>query len=240
MPGGAVRAHWRPLIETLEALGAEERALRWDGIRRQLRENGVTYNVYDDPRGVEPAVDPRPGPARHRRRRVADDRGGSRAARDAPESDPRRPLRPAAPAARRRAAAGAALRESRVSAALSRRRGAARAAPRALRRRPRRARPTAPGSSSADRTQAPSGAGYALENRIVLASALPEAFAPAARRPPGAVLRARFATRSRRSRRAAATSRASCCSRRARTTRPTSSTPTSRATSATGSSKAPT
>src|SRR5512132_3054204 len=49
---GAVRPHWRLLIESLEGLGPEERAFRWDGIRRRLRENGVTYNVYDDPRGV--------------------------------------------------------------------------------------------------------------------------------------------------------------------------------------------
>ena len=39
-----------------------------------------------------------------------------------------------------------------------------------------RARRTASGACVADRTQAPSGAGYALENRIVMSRSLPEAF----------------------------------------------------------------
>ena len=46
----------------------------------------------------------------------------------------------------------------------------------------------------ADRTQAPSGAGYALENRIVLSRSLPEAFRDSRVQRLGAFFRA-FATR---------------------------------------------
>src|SRR5258708_11627655 len=45
---GAPRAHWAYLIRSLEALGANEFDQRWREARRLLRENGVTYNVYDD------------------------------------------------------------------------------------------------------------------------------------------------------------------------------------------------
>jgi uncharacterized circularly permuted ATP-grasp superfamily protein/uncharacterized alpha-E superfamily protein len=48
---GAVRAHWRPLIDTLA--GADEEAVR-RGVelsRRLIIENGVTYNVYADSQG---------------------------------------------------------------------------------------------------------------------------------------------------------------------------------------------
>jgi uncharacterized circularly permuted ATP-grasp superfamily protein/uncharacterized alpha-E superfamily protein len=43
---GALRPHWEYLIRALETLGAEEFQRRWLEVRRLLRENGVTYNVY--------------------------------------------------------------------------------------------------------------------------------------------------------------------------------------------------
>jgi len=48
---GGLRAHWEYLIRSLEALGVEELERREQEAARLLRENGVTYNVYDDPQG---------------------------------------------------------------------------------------------------------------------------------------------------------------------------------------------
>lgn len=47
-PDGGVRAHWRPLIGALEALGARELGHREREARRLLRAHGVTYHIYDD------------------------------------------------------------------------------------------------------------------------------------------------------------------------------------------------
>lgn len=49
---GDVRPHWDYLIHALEKLGASELLRRQLEAQRLLRENGVTYNVYDDPRGM--------------------------------------------------------------------------------------------------------------------------------------------------------------------------------------------
>ena len=46
---GTLRPHWEYLIRALEALGVAECERRRDEARRLLHENGVTYNVYDDP-----------------------------------------------------------------------------------------------------------------------------------------------------------------------------------------------
>jgi uncharacterized circularly permuted ATP-grasp superfamily protein/uncharacterized alpha-E superfamily protein len=46
-------AHCRDLIRSLAALGADEMQRRWDQARRLIRDNGVTYNVYGDPRGMD-------------------------------------------------------------------------------------------------------------------------------------------------------------------------------------------
>jgi uncharacterized circularly permuted ATP-grasp superfamily protein/uncharacterized alpha-E superfamily protein len=46
------RSHWRPLIESLERLGRHEMTSRWENGRRILREHGVTYTVYGDPQGL--------------------------------------------------------------------------------------------------------------------------------------------------------------------------------------------
>lgn len=49
---GGLRPHWSRFAQLLGGLGPEELTRRWDSVQRQLRENGVTYNVYDDSRGM--------------------------------------------------------------------------------------------------------------------------------------------------------------------------------------------
>ena len=51
-PGG-LRPHWKKFVASLENLGGDELALRWENARRIIREHGVTYNVYGDPRGLD-------------------------------------------------------------------------------------------------------------------------------------------------------------------------------------------
>jgi uncharacterized circularly permuted ATP-grasp superfamily protein/uncharacterized alpha-E superfamily protein len=48
---GSIRAHWRPLIEQLSRGGADTVRRCVDMTRRLIIENGVTYNVYADPQG---------------------------------------------------------------------------------------------------------------------------------------------------------------------------------------------
>jgi uncharacterized circularly permuted ATP-grasp superfamily protein/uncharacterized alpha-E superfamily protein len=48
-----MRAHFRPLFEHLDQLGRPELARRWEKARHLLHENGVSYNVYGDPEGLE-------------------------------------------------------------------------------------------------------------------------------------------------------------------------------------------
>src|SRR5260221_8080778 len=48
---GNVRAHWRPLIDALARDGADAVRRGVELARRLIVENGVTYNVYADPQG---------------------------------------------------------------------------------------------------------------------------------------------------------------------------------------------
>jgi uncharacterized circularly permuted ATP-grasp superfamily protein/uncharacterized alpha-E superfamily protein len=48
---GGVRAHWRPLIDALARDGADAVRRGVELARRLVVENGVTYNVYADPQG---------------------------------------------------------------------------------------------------------------------------------------------------------------------------------------------
>jgi len=50
---GVLRPHWDTFIGSMSALGAEELARRWKIARQRIRENGVTYNVYGDPLGMD-------------------------------------------------------------------------------------------------------------------------------------------------------------------------------------------
>ncbi len=51
--GGRLRAHWQPLLAELDSLGAVELRHRAESANRIILEQGITYNVYGDPRGRE-------------------------------------------------------------------------------------------------------------------------------------------------------------------------------------------
>src|SRR5271163_3309508 len=46
---GRVRAHWQPLMDSVAANGQQGLSGRWQEGRRLLHDNGVTFNVYGDP-----------------------------------------------------------------------------------------------------------------------------------------------------------------------------------------------
>ena len=110
---GAMRAHWRPLIDRLRADDSPDAVRRsLELTRRLVVENGVTYNVYADPQGADRpwALDPLPFvlPAAEWQAIEA----GRRAARAAAERAAVRPLRAAAAARRRPHPGRAAVRPS--------------------------------------------------------------------------------------------------------------------------------
>src|SRR5262245_35766891 len=169
------RAHWTRFTESLSQLGSQELARRWDQARRLLRENGVTYNVYGDPRGTDRPWELDPLPlllpadewhtleagltqrAQLLNLILADLYGPQRLLRDGilpPELLWAHPsfLRPCHGVT---VPDGCWLHLAGVDLARA---------------------PDGRWWALADRTQAPSGAGYALENRIVLSRALPELF----------------------------------------------------------------
>ncbi|MBV8553457.1 MAG: circularly permuted type 2 ATP-grasp protein [Acidobacteriaceae bacterium] len=51
--GVTPRPHWAGFVESLQAIGSEELAKRWERAERRIRENGVTYNIYGDPLGAK-------------------------------------------------------------------------------------------------------------------------------------------------------------------------------------------
>ncbi len=51
-PDGRRRPAWGKLIETLESMGVAELERRWEQGRRLIHENGVTYNIYNDAGGL--------------------------------------------------------------------------------------------------------------------------------------------------------------------------------------------
>src|SRR5580704_7829244 len=57
---GRVRAHWRPFLSMLAALGGDEINRRFAAADRYLRDSGVFYRVYEDAAGIE-----RPWPLSH-------------------------------------------------------------------------------------------------------------------------------------------------------------------------------
>jgi uncharacterized circularly permuted ATP-grasp superfamily protein/uncharacterized alpha-E superfamily protein len=50
---GRVRGPWRRPLDQLDAIGDVELARRWDKAKQLIHENGVSYNVYGDPNGME-------------------------------------------------------------------------------------------------------------------------------------------------------------------------------------------
>jgi uncharacterized circularly permuted ATP-grasp superfamily protein/uncharacterized alpha-E superfamily protein len=57
---GRVRAHWRPFLATLAGLGAKEISRRFAAADRHVHDSGVFYRVYEDPAGAD-----RPWPLSH-------------------------------------------------------------------------------------------------------------------------------------------------------------------------------
>ena len=57
---GRIRAHWQPFLTTLAALGSDEINRRFAAADRYLRDSGVFYRVYEDAAGIE-----RPWPLSH-------------------------------------------------------------------------------------------------------------------------------------------------------------------------------
>ena len=51
--GQGIRPHWEPLVRDLDAMGAAELRHRSETAQRIIREQGITYNVYGDALGVE-------------------------------------------------------------------------------------------------------------------------------------------------------------------------------------------
>ena len=172
---GRPRPHWRPFLAMLGALGAEEINRRFAAADRYLHDSGVFYRVYEDPAGAD-----RPWPLSHvpllidhadwtalkaglvQRAEVleavlADIYGDAKLVREgrlpaaliAGNPEFLRPLVGVAPPG------GAFLRTYAVDVG----RGA-----------------DGRWWVLGDRTQAPSGAGYALENRLALSRAIPDVY----------------------------------------------------------------
>ncbi len=171
---GSVRPHWRHLTGPLEEMGEAGFARRWQEGRRVIHENGTTYNVYSDPQstGRPWPVDPLPfildsaewesiAAAIEQRATLlnsilADLYGPQRLLRDGlpPELVFPNPafLRPCCNVP---VPGNVYLHVYAADLARS---------------------PDGQWWVIADRTQAPSGAGYALENRLVSARVLPDVF----------------------------------------------------------------
>jgi uncharacterized circularly permuted ATP-grasp superfamily protein/uncharacterized alpha-E superfamily protein len=50
--GVTPRSHWAHLLESLQQIGPDELGKRWSRAERRIRENGITYNIYSDPLGA--------------------------------------------------------------------------------------------------------------------------------------------------------------------------------------------
>ncbi|HEX2353606.1 MAG TPA: circularly permuted type 2 ATP-grasp protein, partial [Xanthobacteraceae bacterium] len=172
---GRVRAHWQPLLAMFARLGPQELSRRFSAADRHLHESGVFYRVYEDASGAE-----RPWPLSHvpllingsewqmlkagliqraelHEAVLADAYGPANLVRErrlpaaviAGNPEFLRPLVGVAPAG------GAHLRFYAVDVGRS---------------------PAGHWWVLRDRTQAPSGSGYALENRIALSRAMPDVY----------------------------------------------------------------
>jgi len=49
--GVTLRPHWVPFIDSLQKIESSELKRRWEQAERRIRENGITYNIYTDPLG---------------------------------------------------------------------------------------------------------------------------------------------------------------------------------------------
>ncbi len=174
-PDASVRPHWQALLAQLQDTSVEQMAQKVSALERQVRENGVTYNVYADPQGTDRPweLDPLPMilPAQEwaqiesavaqraslLNQILLDIYGDQKLLAEGlmPASLVHGHsgfLRPCHGISHR---TGVALHTYAVDLARS---------------------PDGTWWAVADRTQAPSGAGYALENRMVVSRAFPELF----------------------------------------------------------------
>lgn len=51
-PDGSVQPYWQKIVDYYQRLGNQNMVRRALDVDRQLKENGVTYNIYGDPRGM--------------------------------------------------------------------------------------------------------------------------------------------------------------------------------------------
>ncbi len=107
-----VRPVWRKLLQQLEALDESDLGRRWDKARHLIHENGVSYNVYGDPRGLERPWNLSLIPVRPRPRRLGAAGPRPLAAGAPARRAARRSLRPAARARRGLDSARAGVRQS--------------------------------------------------------------------------------------------------------------------------------
>ena len=172
---GRVRAHWQPLLTLLAALGEKEIHRRFAAADRHLRDSGVFYRVYEDPSGAE-----RPWPLSHVPLLI----------------EPAQWQTLKAGLVQRAELLEAVLADAYGSAALVR---GGRLPAAVIAGNPEFLRPLVgvapPGGAHLrfyavdvgrspggdwwvlnDRTQAPSGSGFALENRLALSRALPDVY----------------------------------------------------------------
>jgi uncharacterized circularly permuted ATP-grasp superfamily protein/uncharacterized alpha-E superfamily protein len=52
-PDGSLRPHWRMFVSQMDDLGSDELPRRREQARRLIRENGITHNIYGDPDGLD-------------------------------------------------------------------------------------------------------------------------------------------------------------------------------------------
>jgi uncharacterized circularly permuted ATP-grasp superfamily protein/uncharacterized alpha-E superfamily protein len=50
---GAPRPHWQPLFNTINNISSRQLGTRIAAAERQIRDSGITYNVYTDPEGLD-------------------------------------------------------------------------------------------------------------------------------------------------------------------------------------------
>jgi len=60
--GVTPRPYWSTFIDSVQSLGPDELGRRWERAERRIRENGVTYNVYTDPQGINRPLEIDPFP----------------------------------------------------------------------------------------------------------------------------------------------------------------------------------
>src|SRR5579862_1439637 len=53
LPSGFPRRHWRKVVASLGRMGFEQLSRRWQAAQQIIQTNGITYNVYGDPQGKE-------------------------------------------------------------------------------------------------------------------------------------------------------------------------------------------